>query len=52
MTSGPSTGFTINKAGLFNSSSGGTLVAVALINNPPTLQEGDSITINWQINIT
>ncbi|SPC33315.1 MULTISPECIES: phage tail fiber protein [Candidatus Nitrosocaldus] len=52
MTSGANPSFTINKAGLFDSSSGGTLVAVALINNPPTLQEGDSITINWQINIT
>lgn len=51
MTSGANPSFTINKAGLFNSS-GDTLVAVALINNPPTLQEGDSITINWQINIT
>lgn len=52
MTSGNQTSFTINKAGLFDSSSGGTLVAVALISNPPTLQAGDSITINWQINIT
>ncbi|MEM0029334.1 MAG: hypothetical protein QW572_00520 [Candidatus Nitrosocaldus sp.] len=52
MTSGANSTFTINKAGLFNSSSGGILVAVALISNPPTLQAGDSITINWQINIT
>ncbi len=51
MTSDQNQTFTINKAGLFNASSGGTLVAVALINNPPTLQAGDSIIINWQINI-
>ncbi|MEM4207625.1 MAG: hypothetical protein QXW96_03270 [Candidatus Nitrosocaldus sp.] len=52
MTAGAQSTFTINKAGLFDSASGGTLVAVALISNPPTLQVGDSITINWQINIT
>ncbi|MCS7140829.1 MAG: hypothetical protein NZ888_01420 [Candidatus Nitrosocaldus sp.] len=52
MESGANPTFTINKAGLFDQASGGTLVAVALISNPPTLQAGDSITINWQINIT
>jgi hypothetical protein len=38
---------TINKAGLFNLSSGGVLVLETAMPNPPTLVASDSVAITW-----
>lgn len=45
MSSGTSR--TINKAGLFNASSTGTLTFTTLVPSPPTLVPGDSVAVTW-----
>lgn len=38
---------TVNKAGLFNAASVGTLVLETAVPSPPTLVAGDSVAITW-----
>lgn len=38
---------TVNKAGLFNAASTGTLVLETLVPSPPTLVSGDSVAVTW-----
>lgn len=40
---------TINKGGLFNLASAGTMTLETLVPNSPTLVAGDSVTINWTV---
>lgn len=42
---------TINKAGLLNASTVGTLAFTTLVPNPPTLVSGDSVAITWTFTI-
>jgi hypothetical protein len=42
---------TINKVGIFNASTGGTLVFTTLVPSPPTLQANDKLTITETVSI-
>lgn len=46
-TSADATARTINKAGLFNASTAGSLTFETLVPNPPTLVSGDSVAVTW-----
>lgn len=50
-TSADATPRTINKVGVLNASSTGTLVFESLVTSPPTLQSGDQLTITETINL-
>lgn len=41
----------VSKAGLFTAVSAGTMAFETLLNNPATLQIGDTLTITWTVNI-
>lgn len=51
-TSSDGTSRTINKVGVFNASSSGTLVFTTAVPSPPTLVSGDSLTITETVTIT
>lgn len=46
-TSTDPTARTINKGGLFNAASAGTLVLETAVPNPPSLVSGDSVAVTW-----
>lgn len=50
-TSSDATARTINKAGVFNASSGGTMVFETAVPSPPTLVSGDQLTITETVTI-
>lgn len=51
-TSSDGTARTINKIGVFNASSTGTLVFTSLVPSPPTLVSGDSLQVTVTVDIT
>jgi hypothetical protein len=50
-TSSDATARTINKVGIFNASTAGTLVFETAVPSPPTIQSGDQLTITETVSI-